>query len=219
MLQEIINEVGLEIEKIKEIPKENRTNSPNAQLLPIGVRILDQKPDEDHSFVEIETVSGKGLWLFSIRQALDSNSELREYFQNLKWSVITAPDNEKWPTCDNPVVICDVTEKSVNRVLPASGIVGKTKAIIIPISPRIVLLAMSTRKFKWYLKADSIFAHDIKKAITNNAMMYIYSACEDESIPAIRPRIVDAKEFKRLKDDFDNWFDNYKEIEGPLLNN
>lgn len=49
-------------------------------------------------------------------------------------------------------------------------------------------------------------------------MMYVYSYDEDTRIPLIRNRTVDEREYNRLKNDFDTWFETYKEIEGSLLN-
>ena len=217
-IPEQINELGEKLGKMKEIPMDSGPASPETSLLPIGVRIIDEKPDEEHTYVEIEAISGKGLWLFCIKHVLHKESLLRKYFQDLKWSVVTSPDGEQWPTCDNPVVICNVNDNRIKRASAKSGLAGRMKAIIIPVSPQVVLLAMSTRRYTWRFTADSSFAKDIKKAIINNAMMYVYSIDEDVSVPDIRARIVDEKEFKRLKNDFDNWFVDYKEIEGPLLN-
>lgn len=217
-LPDQINEVGEKLKNLKSIPRDNRPHSPEAELLPIGVQLTEEKPDDNHTFIEISAVSGKGLWLFFIKHTLSESSDIRRYFRDLKWSIIMAPDGEYWPTCDNPVVICDLNDNSIKKSPDASGIAGKTKAILIPVSPQIVLLATHTRKYNWRFKADNPLAQDIRNAIIKNAMLYVYSIKDDMSIPLVRPRIVDEKEYKRLKDDFDNWFENYKNIEGPLLN-
>lgn len=213
-LSQQIDELGQTLSKMKEIPKATHEAVEEASLLPIGVRFVDDKPDDEHTYVEISAVSGKGLWLFAIKHSLKDKSSLREYFSGLKWSVITAPEGEVWPSCDNPVVICDIRDGSISRAPKHTGIEGKTKAIIFPISPKKLLLAMSVRKYPWRFQADEELSYMLRKAIVNNALMYIY---RDEKITTIRPRVVDEIEYKRVKDDFENWFNNYKEIEGPLL--
>ncbi len=86
-------------------------------------------------------------------------------------------------------------------------------------SPKVVLLATTVRSYRWNnIQADEALALMIRKAIVNNAMMYVYSYDEDMRIPSIRNRTVDEGEYNRLKNDFDTWFETYKEIEGPLLN-
>ncbi len=47
--------------------------------------------------------------------------------------------------------------------------------------------------------------------------MYIYSSEEDASLQAIRKRVVDVNEYRRVKAEFDKWHENYKAVEGPLL--
>ena len=56
-----------------------------------------------------------------------------------------------------------------------------------------------------------------KKLIINNALMYVYSDCKDEQISSYRKRTINLKEYKRLEKEFGEWFENYLEHEGPLL--
>lgn len=216
-IPKLIDALGKQLSDMETIPSAHTTPAEDASLLPIDVQISKEKTDESHTGIEISAISGKGLWLFAIKHSLEESSALRKYFQDIKWSIITAPDEEYWPCCDNPVVICDVNGNEIIKSDPLGGIAGKTKAIVIPISPKKVLLGMSSRKYTWRLRADAMQFEMIRKAIVNNAMLQVFSYIEEESITKIRPRVVDEKEYKRVTEEFAHWFDHYKEMEGPLL--
>ena len=218
-LEEEIEKLGKQLTEVKEIPKTKRHLIDSTDYLPIDVSITDEKPDDGHTNVKVFAIAGKGIWLFQIKQTMLKDSVILRYFQNLRWNIITAPDGETWPTCDNPVVICDVDSNMIVRSSYSSGIAGRSKAVLFPLSPKIVLLATTKRSYRWHnIHADKKLADMIRIAIVNNAMMCVYSSTEDQTIPKIRPRIVTKKEYMRIKNEFDSWFDSYKEIEGPLLN-
>ncbi len=216
-IPEQLDALGEQLSELKAFPPVHTGPAEDASLLPIDVQISNEKPDESHTGIEISAISGKGLWLFAIKHSLADASALRKYFQNVKWSIITAPNEKYWPCCDNPVVICDIKENVIKKSDTLGGLAGKTKAIVIPISPKKLLLGMSSRKYTWRFQADSEQFEMIRVAIVNNAMLQVYSCIEDESITKIRPRVVDEKEYKRITEEFDHWFDRYKEMEGPLL--
>lgn len=219
LLKKEIDELGKQIEELKEIPKKDNHGTTGVDFLPIDVRITDIKPDENHTYMEISATAGKGLWLFEIKQTMEPTSILRQYFQKLRWNIIYAPDGESWPTCDNPVIVCEIYNHKIIRSSTSNGVTGNNKGILFPVSPKIVLLATMVRSYRWNnIQADDELADMIRKAIVSNAMMYVYSCDKDTKIPLIRQRTVDENEYLRLKNDFDNWFETYKEVEGPLLN-
>ncbi len=217
-IPEQIDQLGKELTEIKEFPIIKNDIRTDASLLPISAHVLDEKPDDKHTYIEISAVSGKGLWLFVIKHLLQESSVLRKHFRDLKWSVISAPEGECWITCDNPVVLCNINDNVIKCATLSEGIIGREKAVIFPISPRKVLLAMHSRVYPWRFQADTIMSNMIRTAIIENAMLYVYSNNEDKGVASIRSRTVDEQKYKRIKNDFETWFDNYKEIEGPLLN-
>lgn len=218
-IPEQIDAIGKKLANMTEFPHVDNADSQDMIYLPINAELTDIKPDEKHTYVKISAVSGKGLWLFQIKHTLEKDSGIRQFFRRLRWSIITAPDGESWPTCDNPVVVCDITGNELKKASASGGLAGKSKAIIFPISPEKMLFAMPKRDYKWLSRVpDMELFHMMRSAVVNNAMLYVYSSTEDGAIPCIRPRIVNKQEFNRIKNDFENWFDMYKETEGPLLN-
>ena len=210
-----IDEIGKKLNTQKEFTH-NTTSLRKESVLPMEIKFANEKID-NQKYLEISVVAGKEIWFSQIKHSLEEKSTLRKFFGNLKWSVITMLEDESWPTCDAPVVICRVDGNKITRVEPFHGIDGKNEAVLIPLSPRKVILGMKTRKLDWHIQADKRQANEIRKAIVDNALLYVYSYEKDEIVPLIRPRLVNENEFKRLKEDFASWYDNYKEIEAPLL--
>ena len=205
------------LEMMKNIPTEGRIITEESSYLPIGVKISNDKSSDDTTLIEISTIAGKGLWLFAMKHTLDKSSPVNTFFHNLKWSVISAPENMLWSCSDNPVVICSIVDGVISISSIKNGIIGKDKAVLFPVSPQKVLIGMQRRMYDWHIKANERLAYEIEKCIVLNAMLYIYSKSKDEIVPQIRPRCVDEEEYKRLNQELSSWYNSYKSIEGPLL--
>ena len=182
------------------------------ELLPLKINLSKTPVD---TMLEINTVVGKNLWLYTINYVLASDSNVKQTFHNMKWSIASAPSGIIWPTCDAPVVIAEFDHK--RNMLVTNGLWGSDRVIIFSISPSKVLLGMHKRKFAWRFEADRNLAEQIKKAIVNNALMYVYSSFADPEIEIIRSRMVNIEEFQRLQNEYHNWYNMYKDDEAPLL--
>ncbi len=183
-------------------------------LLPMEFRVSNL-PDDNSINIEVATVVGKNLWLSIIYGILSFESPIKKEFRSMKWSIITAPPEMTWPTCDTPVIITKRDPKGMLSL--AKGIGYKDRVILFPVSPKKLLLATHKRIFAWEFGADTTLAQQIKAAIVENALMYVYSSSEDASVIAARNRVVDEVEFKSYQTLYSNWFDAYKRDEAPLL--
>lgn len=208
------SELNRELTVEKNLTSEHLSGS-NSNLIPIDVKPI--KENDGSFYLQIGLVLGKGVWLNQIIHTLSEDSVLLEWFKDYNWSVVTAPDDKKWPTCDNPVVLCDTKDDQIIRVAPTSGLSVEDRAVIFPVSPEKALIGANSRQFPRYMQADDSLYTMIKRAIADNALLYIYSSEEDVSMHTIRKRVVDVDEYRRVKAEFDNWHDNYKAVEGPLL--
>ena len=206
---------NLNLDDLKNIKREDLRVS-NANMLPITVRNTGIKADETHTYVEIGFMAGKSVWLFSILQSLEDGSSLRNALESMHWSTVYAPDNIEWPTCDNPFVILNYI--SDEECYLSDGVSADNNIVFLPISSKIVILGSTKRRFGRRFKATDEFATVIKKAIVANAFRFIYSDFEDQEIVNMRERIVNLAEYKRLENQFENWYSNYKEMEVPILN-
>lgn len=190
---------------------------PDAIPLPFGIQLIEKKEDDKFNLLEIQAVVGKQLWLYAMLCCIRNKSPILALFRNLKWSIVTVSDHIFMPSCDNPVVLCEIKGEKIIRIPPSYGVAGKNKAVIFPVSPTIVLLGTYSRKYAWRFQADECMTEMLRKAIIDNSLMFIYSSYEDYSIPGIKPRLIDSQEYKRYNQQFDTWFEKYRVEEGPLL--
>ena len=210
-------ELDSAIRQVEEDKEKTVTHaiSNRSSLIPIQFEIISE--DDNHLQPELKatTVVGKNLWLFAIQVALSSTSCVYNLFHRMKWKIITACDGITWPTSDNPVVIIDVTTGKV--CFNNDGVDGKNKLLVMPISPRKAIVGSQIKYFYKNTTANRTLSLIIRKAIIENASMYIYCNYQDSTIPAARSRIVDLKEFDRLQNEFSQWYDKYKNDEAIYL--
>ena len=187
----------------------------NGNLLPMEVSLSKRPDDKSNTYLEVNTVVGKNLWLYVINHTLTTDSPVKRAFRELKWHIITAPAGFSWPTCDAPVVITRMGRQG--WINASSGFGNKDSVILFPASPNKVLLATHERGNLWHFEADIDLAQHIREAIVNNALMYVYSDFEAPSVLTIRNRVVDAMEFERQRVQYAEWYAKYKTDEAPLL--
>ena len=214
LFEEAIKEVEEMINNLSSLPKEQIEISEEAKLLPLRLSVTNEKPDEEHTNVLIETVIGKSHWLFAMKHFLSDNSLMRNQFYQFKWSIVDAADDVIWPTSDNPLVYTDICHFVFKNNI---GQYRTDRAIVFPLSPKKVLIANRKRVFPHRFQADYQTSVRIKNAIINGALFYVYGSTNDESIPVTRQRMVNEEEYQRIKAEFAGWFDQYKEVEAPLL--
>ena len=213
------SEIDNAIKKVKYNQNKSEQNSSSksgtASLLPIELELIHA--DEEHLQPELKatTVVGKNLWLFAIQVALSTSSGVYNFFHKMKWKIITAYDGITWPTSDNPVVILDITTGRI--CFNNDGVDGKNKLLILPISPTKAIIGSQIRHFYKNITASKELTLTIKKAIIENASMYIYCDYQDPTIALVRKRVVDLDEFHRLQDEFSMWYDKYQKYEAIYL--
>lgn len=211
IVEKVLNKlVSVPIKPLKE-----KTGLGNGQLLPVEVSISNRPDDDLHSYLEVNTVVGKNLWLYIINHILTSDSPVKRAFREMKWHIVTAPPEFRWPTCDAPVVVTRMGQQG--RVDVSNGFGNKDAVILFPVSPKKLLLGTHARGNSWHFEADIKLAQQLSEAIVNNALMYVYSSFEDPSVVSIRSRVVDAEEFKRQKKQYADWYAKYKTDEAPFL--
>ncbi len=213
MLPEIIEEVETEIRDLtpKQIMDQQRTVKKERVLLPITLDFTGVRSDDTHQYVEINAIAGKSTWLFLINQILsDSSSILHQH----RWSIITAADDISWPTTDDPV-ICLNNDGSNYDFKGGWGKMGSE--IIMPICPSKALYTQVGVKHPARMRLSKERSLFIKKLIVEHALMYIYSSEPDDDIPFIKPRITNPVEYKRIKTEYEEWYEKYIAEEVPFL--
>ncbi len=215
ILDEVTNNLSSltqdEIEKHEPIIKRD------ASLLPLTIKETNIHPDENHTILEVGTVVGKNMWLMAIKHFLSSDSIINQYIHSFKWSIAYSDGSCAWPTTDNPFTIAKYTKSRGFDLIKYEGIGHKKVAIIFPLAPNTVIIGSKNRYFKRCFTADNNFATMIKKCIVDNAFMHVYAREEDSFISKYRARTVNEKAYRRITEEYNKWYDTYKELEAPLL--
>ena len=193
---------------LSQRPKKNKDD----ELIPVVANDTGIKPDDKHTVLKIETVIGKSMWFRSIKYLLSEGSPI---LHQHKWSIITAAEEVKWPTSDDPVICLIHTGPGEYNFQGKWGQSGAE--IIMPISPTKALYTQVGNKQSPRIALDSERTRLIKKIIVQHAFMYLYASEPDDEIPSIRPRIVDLVEYERVEKEYKKWYDYYQEKEVPFL--
>lgn len=202
-----ISKQAIEKRKAANIPSDTAAK----EFIPLSIELTDKKTPDGDAILHIGTTVGKGYWLYSIKHFLDEKSEVRAHFHKIKWSICESAPGFTWPICDNPFVILNARSDN-------PGLIARDNIFVFPISQTQVLIGKNANRWPWRLRLSTDNSSVIREAIILNAERYIYNPCPDNEIPRIRPRIVNEKEFKRIKQMYDSWHDVYIEKEGPTLN-
>ena len=218
-LTQICEEAFQEIVKI--IPQymtamdENFTCSNNEDVLPIAVKFHKQPDDRTVSF-DASMPKGKSAWLYAIKTITEENSLVRNTFKSFKWSIATSHVNVKWPTSDYPVLVLR-ENVSDNQLMIQCPIRDPNAILFVPISPTKALVTSKRKKLPPRFEMDENESLLYKECIIKNAYSEIYSCFDDGEVETIRPRRVDAEEYKRFKNEQNTFYEEYSKVEGPLL--
>ncbi len=185
---------------LAEMPKE---------YLPI--RVTKSDPVDDMVGVKIETVVGRGHWLFAMRHHLTSTLKvLHEH----RWTVLEAPEDIRFPTSDDPVI--NLNFHSISKYDFGGGWGSEGSEIILPLSPRHLLYT----KIGHNKRSDSLTYDQslvIRKMIIEHAFRFVYSPQADLQASHLRPRQVSLKAYEKEKQQWKAWKVEQDSAEQELL--
>lgn len=215
IVDDAISDIGAKLSVMKEPPHSVHSKDPSDELLPLKFTVTDQKVSETQTLARIDAIVGKSMWLFAIQRELRTGSAMLDAMREMKWSIVTAPENCSWPTSDNPVAVVHI--KSNGQLERSRGIQQGNAMVVFPVSPRKLLIGKPRNRLPYTFQADLPFYHQLKRVILNNAFLQVYSVEKDDEIVDLRRRTVDCKSFNRIHKEFDTWYDSYKVSEVPML--
>lgn len=200
-------------ETVKEVTEKFKSNSinndqlksldKNDNLLTFHTKIHNQKDVE--SYLEFKCIIGKSMWIYSINYLLSGTFKV---LNNISWCIYDAPEHFEWVTSDDPVIFLNYYGE--NNYDFKGGWGNKNTNVIFPLSPTKLLFAqIGLTQEALYKKADLSFANFIQKFIVENAFLKIYASKENTTVPQIRPRTVNKKEFLRIKEEINKMHEKY----------
>lgn len=199
-----------EIENFKFNPNSPKIESDLGEFLPIKIDF--EKVDEKSTNVVATAINGKSLWLMGLKRLLLNGDKM---LSNHKWIFIKAPAKKFWYTSDNPVITLNFNNENDYNFLGGFG--SKGSNIIVPISPKILMLTQIGTDFTTFEVASEEFYNLIQKLICENATNCVYSCVEDANIVKYMNRKVNLEIFNLYETYGLKLFEEYNNVEVPLI--
>jgi hypothetical protein len=201
ILDEVLKDAAKKWSDSKEsgVPVEPMS-TPNSEYIPIRVR-TKVPPGQLMGTLQVETVVGRGLWLFTIKHLLTRT--LGVLLQH-KWTVLRPFGDMSWFTSDDPVITLNYS--GPNNYDFGGGWGSKGSEIMLPLGPKHLLYTqIGTRP----PRRGSIFPHPqtamIRKLIAERAFRMIIATEPTDDIPRIRPRTVNAQAEQNEREQWGRW--------------
>lgn len=173
---------------------------PHGELFPIQTR---KEVDEEAGTVNLTvTVTiGRDIWFYTMKHMLTHTLRV---LHNHSWTILKAPNCLTWFTSDDPVLTLNYHSESAYNF--GGGWNSPGTEIILPISPRHLLYTHIAKPVPALgTVVDRRHAQMLRFMIAQHAHREIYALTEDKELPALRPRRVDAKQFRRERDQWTLW--------------
>lgn len=201
ILQNTLKKVQMDAEDYKNtgiITTKAKCNA-DSKLLPIKVS-LEKNDNALTAKLKAEMVVSRGLWLFEIKYILENTAK---HLLNNKWSVIKPAKTYEWITSDDPVICLNYYGE--NDFDFSGGWGKKGSEIICPISPQHLLYTQIGKKHDSRWDADKIQTQLLNRLTAEHAFRSIYALNKTNDYNAFRKRIIDAEEYKREKNIWNQW--------------
>ena len=187
---------------------EQKASDQNSSLIPLKVT-TKSVPREKSGVIKAETYVGRSTWIYSIKHLLKNTAKI---LLEHKWTIVKPAKGFKWFTSDNPVVKLNFTNP---QNYDLKGGWGKKKGnIIFPIGPEHAMFAqIGDKPMQKGTKLTAEKTRLFRKIIAENSNRTIFSNFFDNEIENISPRVVDSIQFKREKEEMEQWHDKNKKLE------
>ncbi|MEN3374575.1 DUF4238 domain-containing protein [Dechloromonas sp. ZS-1] len=198
----------------KTLPKEPKNNPSGRREIPFPMRIIKEVDGgADMARIGVEVVSGRALWLFSIRHLLNSAAKA---LLKTRWTILRPPQGLHWLTSDSPVIKLNYYGPNYDF---KGGWGNPGTEILFPLSPSCLMYTKvgDPRPPPKYTVVSPHLAAMFQRFITEHAHRNIYSMSPDPSVPNQRPRIVDAQRFQDEKKQLEEWHEKNIRAERDLF--
>jgi hypothetical protein len=213
MLQETLNgAVSKLIEAGRTGKKLDVRENPHTDYLPINVS-KEFLPGAENGTLRVKMISGRGLWLFSLRHLLaDTWKALLKH----KWTILLCPDGMQWMTSDDPVI--KVNFRGTPHQNFGGGWGSKGTEIFMPLGPRHLLYAKIGGRGPWRGTTMSwAEAQQIQRLIVEHAHRYVFAIDCNTDFQIWRPRHVSLQDYVSETDQWKNWAEENAQAERDLV--
>lgn len=212
LMQRTLEDSVRELEAAKKGRKLVRQISkPHSDFIPFRVR-TERIPQSETAAVKVESVAGRGLWLYSLKHLL---TETVDVLLSHKWTILRPPKGVNWYTSDDPVIKLNFYQAGKYDFKGGWG--SKETEILLPISPNHLLYTKigAAPPRRGTIVSESL-AKMIQRFIAEHAHRLIFAAIKDPEVESIRPRTVDRSLFNEEREQWKRWHEENTKAESNL---
>jgi hypothetical protein len=188
-----------------------RTGEPMAQApqLPaaeregLPLRTIVKRSPSGGGEIGAEIVIGRQYWLWSIKRLVTITMKV---LHQHRWTILKPPEGTAWFTSDNPVIRLNFyTQEKYDF---NGGWNSPGTEILMPLGPQHLLyhqVGRPTPQRGERMSDDQ--ACLVRRITAEHAWRMVFSHAEDDEVPSLRPRVVDADAVKDERRQWDNWHD------------
>lgn len=213
VLEEVLNELKEKLERDEtQVGEDIPEKLDNPVEFPLRVTTHIEEGEET-GIVKAESYVGRALWLYSIRHLLTNT---RKALHDHRWTIIKPAKGYTWFTSDNPVIKLNFNS---DYNYDFGGGWGKQNGnIIFPLGPEhAMFVQIGDRPRPKGARLSVARTIQIRRFIAENAHRKIYSRFEDNEVPSLRARIVNAKQYNAEKKELADWHRNNAVMEMRYL--
>jgi hypothetical protein len=185
---------------------------PYSDYFPIKVT-KNLLPEAEFGTLHVETIAGRGLWLFSLKHLL---TQTIQALHRHKWTILVCPQGVQWLTSDDPVIKLNfVSDENYNF---RGGWGSRGTEILMPLGPQHLLYTrIGSRPPQKGTVLSIELAQSFQKFTVEHAHRFVYSTQPDEQLPKIRPRHVSAEAYDSEAKQWMSWHIDQTKAEQELL--
>jgi len=203
------------VEKLEEAKRDGRaivpSHSVEAKYFPSRVT-TEIAPGAKTGQIKVETIAGRGLWLFSLRHLLTKTIQA---LLKHRWTILQAPQGTKWITSDDPVV--RLNYQGPHKYDFREGWGSKGTEIFLPLSPRHLLYTRIGEKPPQRGKViPQSMADLLQRFNAEHAHRLIFATEKEPRVVTLRPRTVDSVLLQSEAEQWARWHQEQADAEREL---
>jgi Protein of unknown function (DUF4238) len=215
ILNEVLHEAVAKLQRAKQSGKAiETTRTPHSEYLPIRThkRVV---PGEPMGELPVETVAGRGFWLFTLKHLLTST--LNVLFEH-RWTIVKPHGDTRWITSDDPVIRLNYNSPTDYNLHGAWG--SKGTEILLPLGPKHLLYTQVGNRQPpqtgWMFPKEH--TEMLQRIIAKHAHRLIFANAPSPLISTMRPRTVNPVALSAERQQWENWHDQQMKAERELRN-
>jgi hypothetical protein len=171
------------------------------------------EPGQELGTVQAHVISGRGLWLFSLKHVLTHT--VNALLQN-RWTVLSPADGLTWFTSDDPVI--RLNYYSDGRYDFKGGWGNPGTEILLPISPRHLLYTKVGHRSPLRGEKPPLEQTQMLRRFTaEHAHRMIFAAAPDNEVEHLRPRTISADLVRSESEQWKQWHENQSSAERQVM--